>query len=657
MWVRWQGDEIFIASLPCSTQRVRLRGACSPRAKHMKAARTNLLTQVLYPLRGGEGIVFRLAFAVIGVIASLASAQTTAPSTQPALSASLGFANNFKPDNWTPIYARVTDADGPRPATLEVRSARGKLGHDIIARITTSPSPTTYTLYAPIGYLDRVVLQLRDDRGRLLRDADLSETIAATPAALGGPVIGVAGPSEDALRVSGQLVAATGEYVSSGALPPALLPDRAIGYADIDCLVLAAADLDVIENDVQQAIVAWVRAGGIVVVWPGAVAPTRLDAPLVAVLPAKIGTPASITYEGHELVGRELTDSTGGHPPLAIRKLGLGQVALLAFDPSRLPATKAVERIPFWRTITSGQLPMLPEERLAGVFDPLVTQAVAEQQLAPAPQASRRLPTSLIAVVLLAGLLIGPGELILLAVTRHHPRTWYTIAGLSLCCVGGLALVVAYAVKDSAVAASASAPKISVRVEVPDGLAASVVLSRAPDPAFDTLWLTADRTDPLAQPASTMTLAQRSDGFAIAGYGSISGPVAPFRGVRYSGETLHPAHIAFDAATLSVTNRTTEAWESVALINRDGVRISKRAMSPEASESFKEVPPATADNPSTKRIETGIERLAAEGGWEAILLDRRLSERLVRLLEVEPTATIVAVRSRAGSSFTLQVVR
>lgn len=596
-------------------------------------------------------------------LADACSAQTT----RPTLTATLGFDNDFKPDNWTPIYAHIADADAPRSATLEVRTARGKLGHDVIARIVTSRTPTTYTIYAPVGYLDRLSLQLRDDAGRLLTAVDLTDTAAATPAALGGPVIGVAGNLAESQRVATQITRATGEFVASGAVPLALLAERAIGYSGVDCLVLPSLDADAMDEDVQRAIVSWVRSGGILVTWPGAQAPTQRDAPLVQALPATIGLPAAMQYEGYDLVGRELTPTTMAtlvpadagpgdkkNPPYVFRRLGLGQIVLLSADPTLLDSMTAADRIKLWRTLTDGQLTLLPEERRAGVFDSLTTQAVAEQQLKASPAAQKSTLATLFPITLLAGLLVGPAELVFLAATGRHPRTWYTLTGLGLCVVCTLWWLAEMTTTDQR---RMRPPRIDVRVEAPDGLAALVELSQGPNPAFDVTWLTADRTDPSVQPASEVLLAQHGDRYDVAGFSNLGGTMANFRAIRFTGPVLHPADINADVGALNVTNPTKLPWASIAIVSKDTVRLLDGDVAPRASASLGKTPTTLADNPSTRRIETGIERLAADPGWAAILMDRRLAERLVRLLETEPDTTIVATRDARSTSFTLQVIR
>jgi hypothetical protein len=580
-----------------------------------------------------------------------------AQTTRPTLSATLGFANSFKPDNWTPIYARISDAAAPRPATLEIRTARGKLGHDVIARIVTTRMPTTYTLYAPVGYLDKLSLQLRDDAGRLLRSIDLTETAAATPAALGGPVIGAAGPDADAQRVASQITMATGEYAASGALSPSLLPERAIGYSGVDCLVLSALDSDVMDQDVQRAIIAWIRSGGILVTWPGAVAPTS-DSPLTALLPGEIGEPAEIEFDGQGIVGRRMSERQNildavELAPEAIfsRRVGLGQVVQLAFDPTRLTSTPEV-RISLWRKLTGGQLALLPDDRRAGVFDSLTTQAVAEQQLKVSPPPVKSWAMTLVRLGLLTGLLLGPGELILLAAAGRQPRTWYTLAGVGLCVSCGILWVPLATTKPRIFW-----PGIDVRVESPDGLDASIRLSQQANATFETNWLTADRSDPALQPATELMLGQRADRIDVMGYSNLGNATANFRAIRFSGAVLHPVELNVDLAASRVVNASKSNWASVAWIDRDGVRLAAGPVAPGDAASLANVPIVPTDNPSTRRVETGIERLAAEPDWAAILLDRRLSERLVRLLEVEPSTVIVATRGASGTAFTLQVIR
>lgn len=589
----------------------------------------------------------------------LLAPSAVAQTTQSAISASIGFSGVFKPDSWVPIYVRVSDGDAPRSATLEVRTARSKLGHEVVARVATTRQPTTYTLYAPLGGLDGASLQLRDATGKLLGSVDLTGAVQQTSAANGGPVFGVAGAEADAQRLVNQLVNDTGEFAAAGILPTQLLPERVIGYSGIDCLVLPSLEPNSIGDEVQAAIVAWVRSGGIVITWPSAQAPSR-PSPLVDALPADVGLPKEFAFEGTPVVGRKLTirggasslDAAGAAESLILqRRLGLGQIVMLAFDPTRL-SLSATARVALWRRLTSGQMAMSPDDERAGVFDPLVAQAVGEQQLSLPPAESRVSMRTLLGVGLLIGLLLGPAELLLLAAARRHPRTWYTMTGVGLTFGCGVAFVL------WPVRAIATAPRIDVRVEAPDGLAASAALTAEPSEGMAATWLTGG-AEPLAQMPSELELHQKAEHFDVRLVSTARGPAAKLRAVRFAGETLHPPRINTDLAASLVTNRSPAAWDAYAVVSRNSVRLLPDPLAAGDARSFATTPTIAADDPSTRRVETGVERLASTAGWGAILMDGSLAERVVRLLETEETQLIVA-RSTApdGSvAFTLQVIR
>lgn len=598
-----------------------------------------------------------LLFLALCVVPAAAFAQTT----RPVVSASLGFSGVFKPDNWTPIYVRISDHDAPRSATIEVRATRGKLGHDVVSRISTTREPTTFTLYAPLGTLDRVSLQIRDSAGRTLNAIDLSDAALQTPAALGGPAFGIAGSEVDSQRIVNQLFNDTGEYAAAGAIDPRLLPERVIGYGSIDCLVLPGLDTDAMADEVQAAIVSWVRSGGIVVTWPGARAATRAST-LGDALPASVGLPEAATFQGHDVVGRHLDIRDGSaplgslvvSPPLVVQhKLGLGQIVMLAFDPSRLPLATSGERVALWRLLVSGQLSMSPDDRRVGVFDPLVAQAVGEQQLdATKPVDS---PTRMLfGVAFLLGVALGPAELVVLAAAGLHPRRWYTLVGVGMTVLFGAGWLLM-----PAKSKSAAQERIDVRFEAADGLAASTAIATFPDLAMQAAWLTADRIDPAGQPASELHLSQRQDQFLADSLTAIGGRAAKVRAIRFAGESLHPAQIVVDLAASRVTNASKVPWDAYAVISRDGVRMVHGPVLAGQAAGFAEAPVMAADNASTRRVETGIERLAAEAGWSPILMDRRLSERLVRMLETGD-GIFIAGRSTlpdGSQSFIVQAVR
>ena len=57
--------------------------------------------------------------------------------------------------------------------------------------------------------------------------------------------------------------------IVAGYLPERYLPSTAAGYDALDLLILNRPNLDRLDADQQRAIVQWVRAGGLLVLWPG----------------------------------------------------------------------------------------------------------------------------------------------------------------------------------------------------------------------------------------------------------------------------------------------------------------------------------------------------------------------------------------------------
>jgi hypothetical protein len=92
--------------------------------------------------------------------------------------------------------------------------------------------------------------------------------------------------------------------------------------------------------------------------------------------------------------------------------------------------------------------------------------------------------------------------------------------------------------------------------------------------------------------------------------------------------------------------------EAVAIVETHSIQIGPTLGEAQSSA------PIDSDTAGTRRVETGIERLAAEAGWAPVLLDRSVASRLVRLQESEGT-TIVARRysSSDGTRILLDVAR
>ena len=581
--------------------------------------------------RGRAGAIW---FAVVlAACARSAEAQTT----RPTLSASIGFAGVHRLDNWSPVFVQLADADR-RAGTLELRVARGRIGHDVVARVVANPAAQTFTLYAPVGTLDRAQLQFRDARGALLARRDLADAIAGTPSAFAGTSVGVAGEPASAQRVVNGLIRDTGEYVAAGAIETRLLPERAIGYRAIDVLVIAGLDTDAIDDRVERAIVDWVRAGGVLIAWPGAQRPTARS-PLADVLPATFGEIETRAIDGVTRSVRKLdrVDAPGiaalddGTGSTFRRRVGLGQIVLASVDPTTLEDVSTDERIARWRTLTENQFSLTADDRRRGVFDSLVAQSLAEQSFA------KRAPTAtdyhtVLWLALAAGLLLGPAEIAMLLAARQHPRTPFTLVGLALVAVSGVALLIVPTPLSSRamVEVVVEAGERDVRV----AMTSAADAARAPGA---TRWLAGDASDPTRQPAGAMRLAMRESAIESTPTWLAAGAARPT--VR---------EIEFGPAAAEASS----ADDAVAVVGPNDVCIGT------TSSAATQAAAIAADDPGTRRVETGIERLARDPAWAGVLLDRTLASRLVRVQEAEG-ATFTIRRSQAGDRvrFTIDVDR
>jgi hypothetical protein len=161
------------------------------------------------------------------------------------------------------------------------------------------------------------------------------------------------------LSVSGEGVSCSrklGESVSSfffnSTQPFPSLPERWQGYESVDVIVLGDLPVNGITVRQEQALIDWVRAGGLLIVSPGVVDPhyedtliekhlpvTILGARLVNSLPGLEKRYGKIDFSGDRtaLVEVAVRDGTvrissGDFPLVVTRELGLGRITFVAFD-------------------------------------------------------------------------------------------------------------------------------------------------------------------------------------------------------------------------------------------------------------------------------------------------------------------------------------
>lgn len=602
---------------------------------------------------GGRPLLLMACFAFLHS-AFCISHSSFAQTTQPTLTADLGFGGVFRPDSWAPVFVTVADTSS-RSGTIEIRTARGRVGNVVAARMQSNARPTTFTLYAPLDPLDHAVVEWRDGAGRIVSSLDLSEKARENPAALGGPVVGVAGAIAEANRVVTQLTRDTGEFVAAGAIPTRLLPERSAGYHALDVLVLPELNADEIDDAVETEIVKWVRGGGLLVTWPGALAPAE-GSPLADVLPATVGDIAVRTIGGREVSvrsltanGRDAVDQSDSDSILFTRKIGLGQVAVFGFDPTQVYGS-VDRRIEAFRDATAGQIALSADERRVGSFDALLHQARGEEQL-PARERGNH-PWLWLALAL--GLVAGPGEILLLMLCRRQIFTPVTLAGLGVALGAGLGLGLSSQAVDDA--------RVDVVIEDDAGTLVRASLAANVEPPTTASWLIGRSTDPLHDTAGELSLRQRQEGLEAAGAMiALSDRVPRVRSLEFgSGKPKLLVSGSIDASAAQVQSADDVAWERAAVLSQESVALLSKAPGADAAMDVAGArrEPTAADEPGTVRRETAIEALARLPGWEPILMDRHLAARLVKLFEAENLSAVATMRTRgATKEFVVHVQR
>lgn len=431
-------------------------------------------------------------------------------SAQLTMQAGLGFDGLFRAGRWTPIYLTVADPKAlpARNVFIEILAPHdGAFSMRLRHYLAVHPEPSTAILYAPLTYQagDTIAVARDAATGRKLAEisfdslAPTSDRFKTTWIASTNDldlVLGVSGQSNALSLLAGRFQWAdrpdnTNTYnspqIRTGFLQPQLLPDTPIGYDALHALVLNAPNLTTLPLRTQQAIAAWVRAGGRLLFWPGP-SPIPPDSPIASILPCKIGQNNTIhlSLKDTQTLGLasrvETLASRELHPlpastqtPLLLDKAsavfgraGLGRVAVLSFDASQLlfNAQDLSQKPPNQRTpITPDSEPLSPDRLYAlRFYKPILKSLLLPpdstdnsdylhsnenrrvaaigavvDRLGDVPGIGR-FDFSYIAIVMIAMMIVvGPVDWIVLKKLGKQPWTWATTFGwITLITTGAL---------------------------------------------------------------------------------------------------------------------------------------------------------------------------------------------------------------------------
>lgn len=377
----------------------------------------------------------------------------------------VGWENQFRAGKWTPLFITLQES-APRQVVLEVYCpADRRYALNVKQGLAIGPQPVTVPIYVPLSYrLDETSVTVRDaNSGRRVEHVILSDFPAygnqpgmpqtVSPQNL---FIVISGSASGERMIQAQL---RHENVTTSFIAANRLPGTPVGYESIDLLLLNQPDLSRLNLEQQRAIAAWVRAGGLLVIVPG-VAPAPPSAPLIEILPARVGEIQQLDLDAAvvkkagmparfaKLTGRELLDASAdarGVPlfdrsgPKALRHwVGLGQVMILPLDVSTLLFDDPNKSLAFWRTTLKGMVdvPVKVDANARHAYygmtdDP--RRALALRQtldwIGDVPGAGS-FGFSYVAIVLLAMMfIVGPVDWFVLKWTGKQPWTWVTITG------------------------------------------------------------------------------------------------------------------------------------------------------------------------------------------------------------------------------------
>lgn len=380
------------------------------------------------------------------------------------LSIDVGWNNRFRVGRWTPIYVTLQDS-APRQVLLEIYAPTDRrYAMKTIESVAIGPQPVTVAMYVPLSYqINESSVSVRDaGSGRLLENLVLSDN-SAYPGqpSMGGPevidtgnvFIGVSGNASTERLLSAQLNYDRGK---TGFVTPVRLPAVAIGYDNLDLLLLNEPDLSRINIDQQRAIADWVRAGGTLLVLAGA-DPFPATGPISEILPALVGPNKIFEFDTNAIStaglpsrfakpkGRQLTPSEDAKPihlfgasePVGYRRwAGFGQVAVIGIDVSTFVFNTPEQAQAFWRSTLAGlvTLPIVENTNSPNYYwNQNSRRSIPMRQtldwIGDVPGAGEFGFGYLASVLLALMIVVGPVDWFVLKWTGKQPWTWITTCG------------------------------------------------------------------------------------------------------------------------------------------------------------------------------------------------------------------------------------
>ncbi len=336
----------------------------------------------------------------------LAAASLAAPSAAADVDirVNVGWGDRYRPDRWTPAVVSAS-ADQVTPVIFRWYVPRpGRESMIIEQSVTLNQKPGDHLAYLPVGpdpaAIHLVVSHAATGRTLAFWPTDVISPMEYADVQVREPIfIGVSGEGPALYGLDDRQYAVSFLAIDH-------LPRHTVGYDGLDVLALNRPQILDIEPARQQAIAAWVRGGGRLLIWLDTQAiPT--ESALLSLIPGGVIDFTTIEIDGSPVPYTRLR-GVGEGSLVTRRQVGLGEVIFLHVSPADADRAGA-QYLPT-------EVPKPVEHPKA----PISTVAAA----AKATDASR-LPIALLALAVL----VGPVDWLILHRSRRRMRRWVTLPG------------------------------------------------------------------------------------------------------------------------------------------------------------------------------------------------------------------------------------
>ncbi len=363
-----------------------------------------------------------------------------------------GYDGRYRAGRWSPVFITVQN-DRPINAVVELRvPTASESVINISQRIGIGPEKQTYIIYAPLSLLYdplRVTLLHADSMSILADYPDRDVTVVDRGNDQVGFLMLTTGRSAAAKNLQFKDV---GGSTLSVYQKQNQLPITPMGYDAVDVLLLNNPDWSAISADQQAAIVSWVRAGGVLMIQPGAESVPD-ETPIASLLPGKLGPLQTVELGADTLNQSSLPERfkmLGVRPVSPVpeasfftllndqvkvqyRAVGLGRIGILPIDVSSLQFNDGQVYQKFWRELIT-KMTGLREKKLGeyyhyGQNPSQVAALTGLERIGQIPNTGA-FGFSYIAVTMIALMLIvGPIDFFVLKKIGRQPWTWATTIG------------------------------------------------------------------------------------------------------------------------------------------------------------------------------------------------------------------------------------